>query len=336
MENDPIFVVGVQRSGTTLLRLILNSHSEISIPEEARFLTPLLAPRFLNKELDRQDIEKIYNYLKVNEQFQLWNYDSQTFLAKLKAFQSASLAEIINMMFQSYAEAEGKTRWGDKSLFFGSIEILHQLFPNARFIHIVRDGRDVFSSWRAMEPTMKHPSVMALDWKFKLDSIEKAISGLPEGLTLTITYEELLDNPKEIVKRICTFVKVAFEDAMLDFHKTSHNYIGEHHSKLIFKAIDNSNKEKWKTKLTPFEIRAYEVLCKKELEKFGYYVSGKAMSAAEILKITSDLLIGLPKRIYQIISARMAYSRALRKGEPLRTISVGEMPKKAEATSKKN
>ena len=94
-------------------------------------------------------------------------------------------------MFSSYAVSEGKSTWGDKSLFFGSIDLLHELFPRARFIHIIRDGRDVFDSWRKMDPTKRHATVMALDWRYKLRSIERSFEKLPASLAKTLRYEDL-------------------------------------------------------------------------------------------------------------------------------------------------
>ncbi|OGC95589.1 MAG: hypothetical protein A2W25_00995 [candidate division Zixibacteria bacterium RBG_16_53_22] len=323
----PIFIVGTQRSGSTLLRLILNAHPEIAIPEEARFLTPLLNKNNIKKPIEGQALSRLVNYLRANEQFRLWNFDAAPFLNELAVKSSVMLAEVINAMFSSFAQSEGKSLWGDKSLFFGSVQLLHELFPGARFIHIVRDGRDVFDSWRKMDASKNHPTAMALDWHYKLRSIERALAKLPSDRALTLRYEDLVASPDTVVRSICRFLGIAFEPAMLEFHKTSGKYIGEHHSRLIFGAIDPSNTAKWRKHLSSDDVRLYELMAANHLRHYGYELSGTSTSMRQILLAVGDLLVGLPQRAWQIGRARLAYRRALVRGEATKTISVGAMPK---------
>lgn len=327
LDCEPIFIVGTQRSGTTLLRLILNAHPDIAIPEEARFFTPLLTPQRIKRVLAGAELQKLVSYLRANEQFKLWNFDREPFLNDLANRDSATLAEIMNLMFSSYAACEGKTRWGDKSLFFGSMQLLYEMFPRARFIHIVRDGRDVFDSWRSMDPSKGHPAVMALDWRHKLASIEKSIAQLPDSNTLTLRYEDLVSQPEDMVRSICTFLGIDFDANMLEFHKTSQRYIGDHHSKLIFKAIDDANISKWRKNMSQDEIKIYELMAHKSLTQYGYPLSEGKTSFMQFTRAGADLLIGLPLRIWQVASARIDYKRALNRGEATKTIRIGQPPK---------
>lgn len=328
-SSCPFFIVGVQRSGTTLLRLILNAHSQIAIPEEARFLGPLLKRNAGRTVVKEPALSRLLNYLRANEQFRLWAYDSELFFQRLAGRDAVTLAELIDAMFSSYAESEGKSRWGDKSLFFNSINILHELFPGARFIHVVRDGRDVFDSWRRMDATKSRPTVMALDWRYKLRSIERSVARLPADRTLTLRYEDLLASPRQIVQSICSFLNIEFEEEMFEFYKTSSKYIGEHHSSLIFSAINSSNAAKWKQRLSADEIKLYEAMAGKLLREYGYQTSSPSFSAHLLLLAAVDLLIGLPQRVWQVMSARWAYRRALRRGEAMKTIPTGVMPRSA-------
>lgn len=326
-DTAPVFIVGVQRSGTTLLRLILNAHPDIAIPEEARFFTPLLKRSHIRRTMEGKNLERLVSYLRSNEQFRLWNFDREPFLRDLADRPSVTLAEVMDTMFSSYAVSEGKSRWGDKSLFFGSLELLHDMFPNARFIHIVRDGRDVFNSWRKMDPSKGHPAVMSLDWRYKLASIENSVKRIPEKNVMTLRYEDLLAQPEETVKSICSFLDIKFETAMLEFHKTSQHYIGDHHSELIFKAIDNSNISKWRKNLSPDEIKIYELMAKGPLNKYGYELSQGGTSLKQISLAIGDITVGLPLRAWQVVSARLDYKRALNKGKSTKSIRVGQPPK---------
>lgn len=325
MNTEPFFIVGVQRSGTTLLRLILNAHSEIAIPEEASFLKPLLKSSWIRQTITNQKREKVISYLENNEQFKLWNFNREPFFKEIAQKKPTSLTEIIEAMYSSYASFEGKPRWGDKSLFFGKIELLHEMFPNALFIHIVRDGRDVFDSWRKMDTNKSHPTVMALDWKTKIKFIEKATKNIPAENMLVVRYEDLLSHPEIALKDICNFLNIEFEEKMLAFHQSSNKYIGKHHSDLIFKPIDDSNTNKWKKRLTAKETIMYQMLAGKILNKYKYELSPKKPGIDHYLYVLVDLLIGLPKRFFELIQVRLAFRRAIKRGEPTKRI-VGEMP----------
>lgn len=236
------------------------------------------------------------------------------------------LAEVIDTMFSSYARGEGKSVWGDKSLFFGSVQLLHKLFPGARFIHIVRDGRDVFDSWRKMDASKSHPTVMALDWRYKLRSIERSLARLPAAKSITLRYEDLIAGSETVVRSLCEFLHIVFEPSMLEFHKTSGKYIGQHHSKLIFGAIDPSNTSKWRKRLTKDEIKLYELMAGNDLKRHGYELSSPPTTLRQLALTAADLTVGLPQRAWQVMSARLTYRRALKHGEATRTISVGAMP----------
>ncbi|MCB0464457.1 MAG: sulfotransferase [Aequorivita sp.] len=325
-QNTPFFLVGVQRSGTTLLRLMLNSHSQIAIPEEASFLKPLLKPKWVNKKIAGENKKRIIGYLKENEQFRLWNFDATPFFQKLESKISFSLKELIELMYVSYAESENKSIWGDKSLFFGSMQLLYEMFPGAKFVHIVRDGRDVFYSWRKMDPNKSHPSVMALDWKIKHRLIKKSLKIIPEQNLYQVRYKDLLNNPQKELRRMCEFLGFEYEDQMINFYETSNKYIGKHHSDLIFKAVDKENINKWEKLLSKEEQLIYQIVAKKPLLKYGYKLSPHKITIKHYLLFLKDFSIGLPKRLVELIKVRLAFRRALRKGEATRTIKVGDMP----------
>ena len=326
MKTDPFFIVGVQRSGTTLLRLILNAHSEIAIPEEASFLKPLLKADWIRKPITGKKLHKLVSYLRANEQFRLWNFNREPLLQKLASKKSTTIKEVMDIMYSNYAQHEEKSSWGDKSLFFGSMELLHEMFPKARFIHIVRDGRDVFYSWRKMDPAKSHPAVMALDWKFKIHLIERSMKNIPLSNILVIRYEDLLINPDKTLRNVCKFLNIKFDEKMLKFHQSSKKYIGKHHSELIFKAIDDSNISKWKNLLTQEEMKIYQTVAINSLQKYGYEILNDKTKIKHLILTTKDLLIGLPKRLVELIKVRLAFRRAINRGEATKTISVGELP----------
>lgn len=333
---SPLFIVGAQRSGTTLLRLMLNAHSEVAIPEEGRFLMPLLEDGYLRNGFSKENLRNLVSYLALNEEYKLWNYDNEAFLAELAKREYISLKEVIDGIYSSYARSEGKIHWADKSLFFSKIGVLTSLFPDARFIHVVRDGRDVFDSWRKMLPEINNVAVAAIDWNLKLGEIDAAFSKLPADQLLTIRYEDLIESPGAIVHSICDFVGLTYEESMLEFYKASNRYIGEHHSALIFSPIDRNNKFKWLSNLTEYEKTVFSLLSKSNLNRFGYDVPQLHLSLLEILRLFVDLTIGIPKRGGRVLRNRWRQRVALRKGRSVDGAVVGLMPKNSASSSNKN
>lgn len=326
MPHTPFFIVGAQRSGTTLLRLILNAHPLIAIPEEARFLMPLLHRRYLKKPLCGKQLEKTRRYISANKQFQNWNYDPKEFFAYIDNTGSVTAAELINQLYTSYAISEGKQFWADKSLFFRRIDLLAEMFPDACFVHLVRDGRDVFHSWRKMDVTKSNVAAIALDWNYKLYRINHSFAQLPAHRHITIRYEDLLASPEATIRQLCSYLDISFEPSMLDYHRTSRYYIGEHHSKLIFQSIDSTNRNKWRTTLSPQEIRIFEMLCRHNLRHYGYELSGTPFTAADAASLAARLLIGLPARAMQVVTRKFSAELALRRGAADMTSDAGLAP----------
>ena len=312
-QNPPVFILGVQRSGTTLLRLILNSHSYIAIPEEAAFLRPIIKKKYIYNEISGKDLKRIYNYLKNSPHYALWNYDSSKFLNWLEMQHSISLKEFINNLYMSYAESEGKIIWGDKTpSLLRKVDLLYRLFPEAKFIHIVRDGRDVFDSRRRMDSTKDNAAVMAIEWCYKIYKTERFLELLPPSNKYTLRYEDLLINPEETVKNLCGFMQVEYEPQMMDFYKKSKYYVGSHHSKLIFKPITSENLQKWKLNLSGKEIKVLSLLAKRYLKKYGYEVDNVKLSFRDIIFLFSKILIGFHYRLYTVFKANMLFKKALK------------------------
>ena len=327
-HKQPIFIVGTQRSGTTLLRLILNAHSQIAIPEEATFLIPLLKKKFLHRKIEKDSLTALIRYLSLNAQFKLWNYDSRAFLSQLSQKNGISLRDLIDGLFSSYCDSRGKKIWGDKTpSFFRKLDILSALFPDAKFIHIIRDGRDVFDSWRRMDPSKGNAAVTALDWRYKLFRIEKSFTGIPESNKIIIRYEDLIDGPYTTIKAVCRMIGINYEDRMLDFYKTSHEYIGTHHSELIFKPIDRENKYKWKKNLSLREIVVFNLLSKHCLKKNGYEIKGRQVKLTDLFSLLISLFLGLPMRMMRILQTKNVLERSIKKGRSIDSLYSGKPPK---------
>jgi len=331
-EKFPIFIIGCQRSGTTLLRLILNSHSKIAIPEEGTFWMPLLR-RYKNKPYEnilKKDLKHILNYIIKNHQFKLWCIDPSPLIENILKLKHCSLRDLMKMFYEYYASVQNKEIWGDKTpSFFRMIPVLHKLFPEARFIHVVRDGRDLYLSRKKINPLMKFISLSAIEWRYKVNKIRKDLSKIPSEKSIEIRYEDLVRDPQNILKKICAFLRIDYEDKMLNFWKESHKYIGKHHSDLIFKPISSKSVGKYKKELSYRNLRKYEILAQNLLREYGYDIETDSNLLKDIfiyLDIFFEILYALPLRIVRVLYVKFVLDLSSKFGLATKAAGGGDLP----------
>lgn len=318
ITRAPFFVIGCQRSGTTLLRLMLNSHSEIAIPEEGTFWMPLLRRygRHQGRGIGGIELETCLRYVIKNRQFQLWQFDPEETVRKLKSYRRCSLSQIVATFYEDYARSVKKNNWGDKTpSFFRMVPLLAGLFPEAKFIHVVRDGRDVYLSWRKLNPARKNVAVAAMEWRYKTMKAEMDLDRIGAKRTFQIRYEDLVRHPQSSLERACEFLRVEFEPAMLEFWKTSERFVGAHHSDLICSPISTESVEKWKTKMSNQETMAFQLLAGSILERLGYErVSDVDGPGVALLYTVLLLTLGIPARLLKVGYTAFLLSIASRLG----------------------
>jgi len=310
----------------------LNAHSIIAIPEEGTFWMPILRlhSSHPDRAIPRKKLQRYFEYIRKNAQFRLWGMDPELLIRRIEgSSEPISLHDLMSIFYGEYAVYEGKKIWGEKSsVFFRKISAISNIFPQAKFIHIVRDGRDVHLSWRKLVSNRGNICVAALEWNHKVWKIEKAFSQLPEDRRLTIRYEDLVSSPDAAIPKICRFLGVDFEEVMLSFWKQSNRYIGSHHSELIFQPITTASIGKWEKKLDPFEMKAYEYLAAKSLSRHQYKLlyPEKQFGAWDTSRIWLFLMIGLPRRMLQVCSVAIRLWIAAKLGMPTKAAGSGDVP----------
>jgi sulfotransferase family protein len=336
IESVPFFIFGAQRSGTTLLRLMLNAHSKVAIPEEGGFWMPLLRKfkKNFNKRIKSTELEKYIEYINNSPQYKLWCNDDSNSFENIKKKKEVTLSYIMSTVYENYAKSKNKILWGDKTpSFFRMIPVLSKLFPNAKYIHIYRDGRDVYLSWQAIDKTKRNISLIALEWVYKLKRARKDLENIDSKKVIEVKYESLVSKPEENLKKICNFISIEYEETMLDFWKSSNQFIGAHHSKLINSPVSLSSVAKWKKKLSNRQISKFEIIAGKILKENGYEISQQvSKSITNYFIVFFELILGFPFRTAQIILTRINFYTSATFGFELVRFEVGEKPEKKSNT----
>jgi hypothetical protein len=274
LERPPFpFVVGSGRSGTTLLRLMLEQHPDLAIPPESYFPVSMRhrEPRYHSST--GFDLDAFVTDLLRNVRFQDWGLSESTVRSALRGVEPIDWAEAIRRTFALYAEKEGKPRYGDKTPWFiMRITELSLLFAESRFVHLIRDGRDVALSIREMSWGPSRMPALAEFWakRIRVGRTEGARLG-PERYH-ELRYEDLVEDPASELRRVCAFLDLDFREEMLAYAGRAPDAVLErerdqhrHLSKAVTKGLRD-----WRTQLSPDDVAVFEAVAGRELVSCGY------------------------------------------------------------------
>lgn len=222
-------IVGVPRSGTTLLRMMLDSHSELAIPPETGFL---LDNRISDSSLDCQEIaRKMTEFPSDAPAWSDFGISADEFLDQAEALPSeAEPGDVLRLFYRMYAVKHGKPRAGDKTPgYVNTMTTVARLMPEARFIHIIRDGRDVALSWRKtwFAPSDDIPTLVRT-WTETILAARESAAGLHYR---EVFYADLVRDPATVLRDICDFVDLGYEPSMLRYHARSPQRLEEHRAR---------------------------------------------------------------------------------------------------------
>lgn len=213
-----LFVVGCERSGTTLLRTMLDMNPQLAMTPESYFPVEWLRPH-VRTALERGglDTDQLLQRLGEHGWFGRW----QLPLADIKKqWQSAPPRDVpaaLRGVYQAYADHERKPRVGDKTpAFVGHLPLLATAFGQARFVHIVRDGRAVAMSLIERQQPPNRLADAALYWSRQVTSARATGATIPDRYQ-EIRYEDLLDDPQAALRRVCRFLDLTYTDTMLSY-----------------------------------------------------------------------------------------------------------------------
>jgi hypothetical protein len=221
-------VVGSPRSGTTLLRLMLDAHPLLAIPPETGFLS--LAPKLKGwgDRLRERFFRAVVGHPPPSPAWPDFEIPAEAFRAALERIEPFTAAEGFRAFYRLYAARFGKPRWGDKTpLYCLELDTIRGVLPEARFVHLIRDGRDAALSLRRQwfSPGWEMEKQAAY-WRRCVLGARRA--GLGRDDYLEVRYEELILDTQGTLGRICAFIGLEYDDAMLRYDARAPARLEEH------------------------------------------------------------------------------------------------------------
>jgi hypothetical protein len=267
--NGPVFIVGMPRSGTKLLRELLNNHSKLAFPANESEILPYWSKNWH----DYGDLTKFVNFKRFYDETKKYPFFTYMYKQKSRiisaeewyqACREGSVAEVFEALIRLDTKCSPEIIWGDKSpSYIKHIPLLKKIYPSAKVIHIVRDVRDyclsINKAWG------KNMLRAAQRWQDDTTQASQDIISLGKD-GLEIRYEDLLTNPKTTLHDVCNFLEIHFEKQMMTLCKPVENG-GDTKGSV---KIVNTNQEKWRSQISPKLIYQIERICIPQLKKYKY------------------------------------------------------------------
>jgi Sulfotransferase family len=269
-REPPFFIVGSARSGTTMLRLMLNAHPAVAVPPESRFIVELWRGR---REVR---IDTWLQALSDHHRFQTWQLPIERVAAELDGAQVAPYAEAVAAAYRAYASERGKRRWGDKTpRYIEHIPLLADLFGDARFVHLVRDGRDVALSYADVPFGPKTVAKAADLWATRVRRGIEAGRALGPGRYTEVRYEDLVSDESNLVAKLremCELLELEYSPAMLEYDELANDEV------LARASLYNPNVTRspmartrsWETDMPAAQVEVFEAVAGEVLSDLGY------------------------------------------------------------------
>jgi hypothetical protein len=316
LKESPVFIFGMGRSGTTLLRLMLTAHPQFCIPSECLFFVRL-EPKYghLKDISDRLD-QFLADLYKV-ELFTDWKLDPELLRQNLSKYSPLNYAAAVATVYRTYLQQTGSNAcfWGDKNpVHVYHVEQVRKYFPNAKLLLLIRDVRGTYGSLKRTEKNFKgwqgscQANVLSVtkQWRYVVDVAERYKHD--PGFH-TVLYERLVENPEAELRAICSWLSVEFDESMLHYYEKNAK------EKLVptgekgwnaktFQPITKGRVDSWQNELNLMELEALESLNQSNLTRLGYECVTQPFRYRSLLKVLPDYVDHVYWRLVQLAKLR--------------------------------
>jgi hypothetical protein len=303
------FIIGVGRSGTTLLRAILDTHPDMAIPGESHFIPVMVKDRRQYESLRGFRTDRFLEDLGRYHWFRRWELPMERVTASLQLEPPMTLAAAIRRLYQLYAQKQGKARYGDKTpAYVHHMPTLAVLFPEARFVHLVRDGRDVALS-TLDHPTMsKTPPELAIFWRRGVEKGRRAGGRLGSERYCEVLYENLVTDPEAVARSVCDFLELRFDPLMLRYHERASEIVRStphprSHSRVHLPPTKGLRD--WRSQMSRKDVALFDVLAGELLQDLGYERARDRHSLGEWVSAHGKQLSVESRRVARAVRKRL-------------------------------
>lgn len=289
--DRPLFIIGNPRSGTSLLRLMLTAHSRIVIAPECGFAIWYLEKYgdWSSRDLATSRRTTFLDDLWRAKKLETWNLTRpalERFIVEEAPETYSSLVAAVYRFFATTTKPAFRL-WGDKNNhYLHHIATIRSLFPGARFVHIVRDGRTVACSYKALaqrkiisEYAPRLPAdikEIATEWSGNTACVRSAFDSFQYENAIELRFEDLVSRPVQSLQSICNFLDLRYEPQMLEYYRLTPEEAAEPscyqewksktRSALLVDEVDRYSRE-----LSQEELELFSSLAGTQLSWYGYY-----------------------------------------------------------------
>ncbi|MGH9244210.1 MAG: sulfotransferase family protein [Acidimicrobiales bacterium] len=304
------FIVGVGRSGTTLLRSMLDAHSKLAVVHESRFIAWMARHRTRYETDDGFDSARFVADLfdpgaPVPSRVHSWALPRDVVRAAVMNGRPDDLAAAIRLVFRAYADANGKPRYGDKTPgYVRFLSAVGELLPEARFVHLVRDGRDVALSMMDLDFGSTNVAHAAWLWARGVGAAHAVGRLLGASRYLVVRYDHLIDATESELKQICEFVDLPFEAGMLEYHehpeRVAQGLGAQGHHVNVRRPVTQGLRD-WRTQMPPGDVAVFETVAGPVLAEFGYQLASPPAPHSRARHLAAEVRIteGRARAVWQ-------------------------------------
>jgi hypothetical protein len=299
--DRPFFVVGAGRSGTTMLRLILAGHPRLHVCPETWFIEDLAKHLPLRRPLTPAELEQAIGIIVNHFRWPDLKLTETELRGLTAVIERPTLRAILDTIYGALARSVGKPRIGDKTpVYVRILPILAELYPEAQFIHLLRDGRDVAMSYIEAGWHGRCHQGETFEWVVAVKAARRFAATARPGTWLELRYEDLVASPEAVLRPLCAYLGEAFDPAMVTIPDRI-DLIPERERSIhrrLATSISTEHVGKWQRTLSPLELFVMEACLYRDLLENGYALrySGALWrpllaGAGMLLKAASPLLL---------------------------------------------
>jgi len=270
---------------------MLDAHPALAIPPETHFVPKLIRLCQQAEARDEDARDSVIEFLVGHRRWPDFGLDPAAVRARLGGHRPLAPGAGARAFYEAYAAAQGKPRWGEKTpQYLKPMKRIGAALPEAHFIHLIRDGRDVALSLLGVSWGPSTVEDAAVRWTTQIRRARRKARSLPHYTE--VRFEGLVADPEPVVRRVCEFVQLPFEPAMLSYHEGAAERMGalardlevggdrptiaaaeraSQHS-LVSEAPRTERAGRWREEMDPSDVAAFERIAGPTLAELGYEV----------------------------------------------------------------